>query len=93
MASNTGTLYVGVTSNLFKRVWEHKNKLIPGFTSKYNVTNLVYFCEFNDINQAIEMEKRIKGWTRAKKMDLIKSINPALKDLYESADPSAIASG
>ncbi len=81
LSSKTGTLYVGVTNNLEKRVYEHKNKLIPGFTSKYNVNRLMYYQEFNHIDQAIEMEKKIKGWTRQKKIDLIKSMNPHIKDL------------
>ena len=88
LSSNTGTLYVGVTSNLPKRVYEHKNKLIPGFTAKYNIANLVYFKEFTNIDQAIEAEKKIKGWTRIKKIALVKGLNPTVKDLFEPADPS-----
>lgn len=83
MASKTGTLYVGVTNNLEKRVYEHKNKLIPGFTSRYNIDRLVFYQEFDRVEQAIEMEKKIKGWTRQKKVDLIKTINPNVKDLAE----------
>ena len=84
LSSKTGTLYVGVTGNLENRILEHKNKLILGFTSKYNVDRLMYHQEFNDIEQAIEMEKKIKGWTRQKKVNLIRTINPNLKDLAES---------
>ncbi len=76
-------LYVGVTNNLEKRMYEHKNKLISGFTAKYRIDRLMYYQEFNYIEQAIEMEKRIKGWTRKKKTDLIKTINPDVKDLAE----------
>jgi putative endonuclease len=61
MPNNSKTLYTGVTNNLNRRVYEHKNKLIQGFTTKYNITKLVYFEIFNDINQAIEREKQIKG--------------------------------
>jgi len=83
LASKTGTLYIGVTNNLEKRVYEHKNKLIPGFTAKYNIDQLVFYQEFDRVEQAIEMEKKIKGWTRQKKIDLIRTINPGIKDLAE----------
>jgi putative endonuclease len=84
LSSKTGTLYVGVTNDLEKRVYEHKNKLIPGFTAKYNVDRLVFYQEFNDIEQAIAMEKKVKGWSRQKKIDLIRELNPDIKDLAES---------
>ncbi len=84
LASKTGTLYIGVTNNLEKRVYEHKNKLIPGFTAKYNIDRLMYYQEFNDIEEAIEMEKKIKGWSREKKINLIKTINPHTKDLADN---------
>ena len=77
------TLYTGVTSNLLKRVWEHKNNIVEGFTKKYNITRLVYFEDTTDINIAIKREKEIKGWRRSKKINLIKSINPTWKDLAE----------
>jgi putative endonuclease len=84
MASKkNGTLYTGVTSNLLKRVYEHKNNMIEGFTSKYRIHDLVYFEEISDIKYAIEREKRIKGWIRKKKIDLIESVNPDWKDLSE----------
>ena len=83
MASKTNVLYIGVTSDLARRVYEHKNKLHKGFTEKYNVTRLVFYQEFSNIDDAIRGEKRTKGWTRAKKMELIKSINPSFKDLGE----------
>ena len=81
MTNHSGTLYTGVTNNLERRVYEHKNKLVPGFTSKYNITKLVYFEEGNDVNAALAREKQIKGWLRAKKIALIESINPEWKDL------------
>lgn len=73
--------YTGVTNDLSRRVYEHKNKLVDGFTSKYNLKKLVYFEEFNNVNDAILVEKKIKGWARNKKVTLIKSINPLFKDL------------
>lgn len=76
-------LYTGVTSNLFKRVAEHKDKVVSGFTSVYNVTKLVYYEEHNTIEEAIAREKQIKGGSRQKKLDLIESRNPEWKDLYD----------
>ncbi len=78
-----GTLYVGVTSDLAKRVEEHRQKLVDGFTKEYEVTTLVYFETFDDITDAIAREKRIKGWKRKWKTDLIQSGNPYWRDLYE----------
>ena len=75
-------LYTGVTSNLEKRVHEHKSKLIEGFTKKYNVDKLVYYEVFDDINDAITREKQIKAGSRQKKIDVIAGINPTWKDLY-----------
>jgi len=84
LASNkNGTLYIGVTSDLIRRVYEHKYRLIPGFTSKYDVGTLVYFGEFNDIESAIHREKQQKKWNRKWKLDLIEKVNPDWKDLYE----------
>jgi len=77
---NTVT-YAGVTNDLARRIYEHKNKLIEGFTSKYNVNKLVYFEECNDINAAISREKQIKGGSRQDKINLINSSNPDWKDL------------
>ena len=76
-------IYTGVTNNLIRRPFEHKNKINKGFTQKYNVNRLVYFEDYNDINQAIAREKQIKGWSRAKKIKLIESMNPYFKDLFE----------
>jgi putative endonuclease len=84
MASKrNGTLYAGVTTDLLKRVYEHKNNVYKGFTAKYSVHMLVYFEEFNDITTAIEREKTIKGWIRKKKLALIESMNLEWKDLSE----------
>ena len=89
MTNFSKTLYIGVTNDLVKRVYQHKNKLVEGFTKKYNITKLVYFEETNDINAAIAREKQLKGWLRKKKIALIESMNPEWKDLSE--DPSAPA--
>lgn len=83
MGSPTGTLYIGVTNNLQRRVYQHKQKLIPGFTSQYNVTRLVYFEETQDVRAALEREKQLKGWRKSKKIELIKSLNPKWRDLSE----------
>lgn len=83
MASKSGTLYVGVTNNLFRRTWEHKMKLVGGFTKKYSCTRLVYYEECNDINQAIRREKQLKTWNRKKKEFLIKALNQKWLDLLE----------
>ena len=74
-------LYVGVTNSLQRRIEEHKQKLISGYTKKYNLNKLVYYQEFTDINEAIESEKKIKGWLRVKKDNLITTFNPSWKDL------------
>ena len=81
MTNRSKTLYTGVTNNLERRVFEHKNKQLPGFTSKYNIDRLVFYEETSDIFFAIEREKQIKGLLRAKKVELIKSINPEWLDL------------
>jgi len=81
-SKRNGTLYTGLTSDLIKRVYEHKNNLIGGFTEKYNVHNLVYFESVDDVNSAIEREKRIKKWKRGWKIELIEKTNPDWKDLY-----------
>lgn len=81
LVGRTGTLYTGVTSDLYSRILEHRNGIKSGFASKYNCNRLAYFEEYEDINTAIAREKTIKGWTRAKKITLIESLNPAWKDL------------
>ncbi len=81
MTNTSKTLYTGVTNNLFRRVREHKQGLIPGFTKKYNIKKLIYFENYSSINEAIQREKQIKGWIRTKKINLIESLNPQWKDL------------
>lgn len=81
--NNHTTLYVGVTSDLVKRVYEHKNNLVEGFTKRYNLHNLVYYEVVGNIESAIAREKQIKGGSRQKKLDLINSVNPQWTDLYD----------
>ena len=82
-------LYVGVTNDIIRRMYEHKNELIEGFTKKYHVHKLVYLEECSDIKAAITREKQIKGWTRSKKNDLIESINANWGELaWDEKDPS-----
>jgi putative endonuclease len=75
-------IYTGVTSDLKKRVYEHREKIIDGFTKKYNVNKLVYYEILDGIKDAIQREKQIKGGSRKKKIDLINSVNPNFRDLY-----------
>ena len=83
MASKkNGTLYAGVTNNLLKRVYEHKNDLVAGFTKRYGIHRLVYYEQVEDINSAIQREKRLKKWRRQWKIDLIEQANPDWRDLY-----------
>jgi putative endonuclease len=77
-----GTLYIGVTNNLVRRVYEHRMKCVDGFTSKYDVYRLVYFEQYGDIEAAILREKRLKKWNRAWKIRLIEGVNPNWDDLY-----------
>ncbi len=84
MANQSGSvIYTGVTSDLIKRVYEHKNKITEGFSSRYDVNKLVYYEAFEDMITAIEREKQIKGGSRQKKLKLINSFNPNFVDLYE----------
>ncbi|MEK7165519.1 MAG: GIY-YIG nuclease family protein [Patescibacteria group bacterium] len=76
------TFYIGVINNLIRRIYEHKQDLIVGFTKKYNIKNLVYYELYSDIKNAIEREKQLKHWNRAWKIELIKKSNPTFKDLY-----------
>jgi len=78
-----GTLYVGVTNNLARRIYEHRNGLVPGFTKRYGVKRLVYFEEHTTAPLAIQREKNIKHWPREWKIDLIVSMNPEWRDLYD----------
>jgi putative endonuclease len=82
LASASGVLYVGVTNSLMRRVWQHKQKLVPGFTAQYNVTKLVYYEVFDDVRAAIQREKQVKRWSRAKKVSLIEKKNPKWLDLF-----------
>jgi putative endonuclease len=77
-----GTLYIGVTNNLIRRVFEHRSKVVPGFTKRYGVIRLVYYEIFDDIENAIRREKRLKKWDRAWKIRLIEEKNPNWDDLY-----------
>ena len=79
---NNTVLYTGVTNNLMRRIWEHKSKLIDGFTKKYNVTKLVYYEIFNNPSAAIKREKQLKAGSRKKKVELINSFNKEWKDLF-----------
>ena len=83
MSNKSRTLYIGVTNNLERRVYEHKHRLLPGFTSKYSITKLAYYEAGDDIKIAIAREKQIKGWLRAKKIASIENMNPEWKDLSE----------
>jgi putative endonuclease len=74
-------LYTGITSDLYKRMYEHRNKLVKGFSEKYNIDKLIYYEIFNDPKEAIGAEKKIKGWLRKKKIELIKRKNPEFRDL------------
>jgi putative endonuclease len=83
MGSHTGTLYIGVTSDLNHRIDQHKNGLYEGFSKTYGCTRLLYYEVFDDIRVAIGREKQLKGWRREKKLNLIRSKNPEFKDLAE----------
>jgi len=84
MASRTRVLYCGVCSRIRRRVWQHKTKHFEGFTSQYNINRLVYYEVFQDIRNAIDREKQVKRWSRAKKLVIIDAMNPTWLDLSES---------
>ncbi len=93
MSNRSKVLYIGVTSDLTRRVYQHKKKLVDGFTKRYNLTKLVYCEAGDDIRSAIQREKQIKGWLRRRKIDLIESVNPKWGDLsdgwyHREVDPS-----
>ena len=95
MSSHQGTLYIGMTNDLYRRAYEHCHKLVPGFTQRYNVTKLVYYEETSNVESAITREKQLKGWLRSKKAALVASSNPHWVNLAEGwyedralADPS-----
>jgi putative endonuclease len=81
-SQRNGTLYIGVTNDFARRVYQHKMKQLPGFTSRYNVHMLVWYETYADINEAIAREKQLKKWERRWKLELIESVNPTWKDLY-----------
>ncbi|MBI2428182.1 MAG: GIY-YIG nuclease family protein [Ignavibacteriales bacterium] len=81
MTNNSGTLYVGMTNDLRRRVSEYKAMLVEGFTKRYKITKLIYFEEFSDVRYAIERETRIKTWSRKKKLNLVATMNPRWEDL------------
>jgi len=83
MANQSKTLYAGVTGNIKKRIHQHKQKLVDGFTKKYNIDRLVYYEAFDNVNSAIAAEKTIKGWRREKKIELIQTDNPNWRDLSD----------
>jgi len=83
-SKRNGTLYIGVTSNLIKRIWEHKNNLVKGFTKRYNVHNLVWYELHANMESAILREKMLKEWKRIWKLELIESSNPDWSDLYNT---------
>lgn len=81
LTNHSHTLYIGVTSNLIKRIWEHKNKIVKGFTEKYNIDQLVYYEQTENVMSALEREKQLKKWRREKKIKLIEKDNPLWLDL------------
>jgi putative endonuclease len=82
-SKRNGTLYIGVTSDLIKRIWEHKHDLVEGFTRKYRVHVLVYFEQHDEMAEAIRREKQLKKWNRAWKIELIEKANPEWRDLWQ----------
>jgi putative endonuclease len=93
LGSISGTLYVGMTNNLYRRIWQHKQHEIEGFTKEYGVDRLLYWFSFDDVRNAIDGEKQLKGWRREKKIALIESMNPGWEDLsrgwYETSSCAA----
>lgn len=81
MTNNSGTLYVGMTNDLRRRIAEYKAMLVEGFTKRYKITKLIYFEEFSDVRYAIERETRIKSWSRKKKLDLVATMNPQWEEI------------
>ena len=90
MTNESRTLYIGVTNDLARRMQEHKQKLVPGFTSKYNIAQLVWYENFGRPSDAIAREKQLKGWRREKKLALIRSLNPSWQDLSRDEDERAL---
>ena len=84
LTNHSKTLYTGMTNNIKRRIYEHKNKLIKGFTEKYNISKLVYYESTNNVNSAIVREKQIKGWLRERKIELVETENPNWNDLSQN---------
>jgi putative endonuclease len=84
MGSPTGALYIGVTSELYTRIQQHKDGIFEGFSKRYSCTRLLYYESHEDINQSIAREKQLKGWRREKKLNLIRTQNPTFKDLAQT---------
>ncbi len=84
LTNKSSALYIGVTGNLQKRIWEHKNKVVEGFTEKYRIDRLVYFEQTENVMSALEREKQLKKWSRKKKIDLINRMNPDWLDLHDN---------
>jgi|SRR5262249_40712653 len=87
MSSKSGVLYIGATSNLEQRVWQHKHGTFEGFSKRYHLTRLVYFEEFDGPKAMVERERQLKGWSRARKLDLIHSMNPEMTDYTPKTAP------
>jgi putative endonuclease len=83
LTNRTGTLYTGMTNDIQRRMYEHKNKLVEGFTKKYNIDMLVYYEVTSDVGEALTREKQVKAWRRSKRIALIESVNPQWQDLSE----------
>ena len=81
---SNSVMYIGVTNDIARRIYEHRNHMVAGFTDKYHVTKLVYAETASDVRDAIQREKQLKGWTRAKKNALVESANPSWRDLWET---------
>ena len=81
LTNRTGSIYVGVTNDLARRLWEHRSGLVPGFTQRYNMDRLIYYEAFDRVEHAIDREKQIKRWRREKKLNLIATVNPDWRDL------------
>ncbi|MFA6485804.1 MAG: GIY-YIG nuclease family protein [Candidatus Magasanikbacteria bacterium] len=86
-SKRNGTLYIGVTNNLIRRIYEHKNNLVDGFTKNYSIHNLVYYESYNEVENAITREKQLKKWDRKWKIRIIEEMNPHWRDLYEELNP------
>jgi len=93
VGSQTGTLYIGMTNNLYRRVLVHKSGELEGFASKYGCNRLVYFESFDDVRKAIDREKQLKGWRRQKKIALIERLNPRWQDLAENRGAQMVFAG